>query len=386
MKTQIVIAGGGYAGLFAAARLRKYSGMNVVLIDAHDHFVQRVRLHEYLAGGSMPKLAYRELLASHGLDFIQGRIQSIQPDQQTLILEAAEGARIVRYDWLLYGLGSRTKRWDHIPGLNEWAQTLDAGPQLDRTRQRLQELPAGESVVIMGAGLTGLEAATEIKEAHPHLAVTLVNAGRAFPGYAPGAEQEIRNVLRRLDIRLMEGRQVTRVEAARIHCDDGSSMPCAVAIHCMGLEVSSLARDAGIRTAANGQIQVDPYLRSLSHPNILAVGDAAELDAASCPAPRMSCAAACPMGTYAADTLHRLQSGQKLLPFRFGFTGRCVSLGRRAAVVQLVNALDQPRRWFFRGRLAVWIKEMICRGTVQVPQWELRWGLALNRWYQPKDI
>jgi NADH dehydrogenase len=386
MKTQIVIAGGGYAGLFAAARLRKYSGMKVTLIDANEHFVQRVRLHEELAGRPVERLAYRDLLEPHGMDFIQGRIQSIQPDQQTLIMESSEGSRILHYDWLLYALGSRTRRLQNIPGLAEHAFSLDPGADLIRARRILQELPSGSPVVIMGAGLTGLESATEIKEAYPHLEVSLVDGCAAFPGYTPQAVKEIHRVLGKLNIHLHEHKTISRVAGDHLEFTDQSTMPSALAINCMGFEVSNLARESGIRTNSSGQIQVDPYLRSLSHPRILALGDAAELDSASAAAQRMSCASACPMGTYAADLLHRLQSGKKLLPFRFGFTGRCISLGRKVGIVQLVNAKDQPLPRFFRGRLAAWIKEMVCLGTVKVPMWELRWGLALYRWYQPKEV
>ena len=171
-----------------------------------------------------------------------------------------------------------------------------------------------------------------------------------------------------------------------VQAADESWHASALTLNCLGLEVPPLAHKAGIRTNAKGQIQVDPYLRSLSHPNILALGDAAELDSRSALFQRMACAAACPMGTYAADLLLRLQSGKKLLTFRFGFTARCLSLGRRAALVQLVTGRDEPRRLYIRGRLAIWIKEMICRGTVNVPLWEARSGLALNQWYQPRIL
>jgi NADH dehydrogenase len=386
MKNRIVIAGGGYAGLFAAARLSKNSGMKVTLIDASPQFTERVRLHEYLAGGHLKSHPYREICQLMGLEFIQGRITTLLPDQQTLIMESEEGSRTVAYDWLLYALGSRTRQAPDIPGLDHHASRLDAGRSLDQARQRLAALPMGSPVTILGAGLTGLEAATEIKEAYPHLHVSLWNAGPAFQGYASGAVREIKRVLETLGIALHENRRAVRVREDAVQAADESWHGSAFTLNCLGLEVSPLAREAGIRTNAKGQIQVDPFLRSLSHPNILALGDAAELDSRSALAQRMACAAACPMGTYAAETLKRLQSGRKLLPFRFGFTARCLSLGRRAALVQLVTVRDEPRRLYIRGRLAVWIKEMICRGTVNVPLWEARSGLALNQWYQPRKL
>ncbi|HET9238686.1 MAG TPA: FAD-dependent oxidoreductase [Oligoflexus sp.] len=386
MNNRIVIAGGGYAGLFAAARLSQSSGMKVTLIDASPQFTERVRLHEYLAGRPLKSYPYREICKNMGLEFIQGRITKLQPDQQSLIVEGAEGARSVTYDGLLYALGSRTRHAPDMPGLDHHAFRLDAGHSLDQARLRLAALPAGRTVTVLGAGLTGLEAATEIKEAYPHLDVALWEAGLAFQNYAPGAAREIRAVLEKLGVSLHENHRAACVREDAVQAADGSWHASAFTLNCLGLEVAPLARESGIRTNERGQIQVDPFLRSLSHPNILALGDAAELDSRSALFQRMSCAAACPMGTYAADVLQRLQSGRKLLPFRFGFTARCLSLGRKAALVQMVNVRDEPRRLYFRGRLAVWIKEMICRATVNVPLWEARSGLALNQWYQPREL
>lgn len=386
MKNRIVIAGGGYAGLFAAARLSQSSGMKVTLIDASPQFTERVRLHEYLAGRPLKIHSYREICAAMGLDFIQGCITRLLPDQQSLIVECEEGSRAVTYDWLLYALGSRTRQAPDIPGMDQHAHRLDAGRALDAARQRLAGLSKGRTVTVLGAGLTGLEAATEIKEAYPHLHVTLWNEGPAFQNYAPGAAREIRSVLARLGIALCEKHRAVRVREDAVQAADDTWHTSAFTLHCLGLEVPSLARDSGIRCNEKGQIQVDPFLRSLSHPNILALGDAAELDSRSTLFQRMACAAACPMGTYAAEAIRRLQSGRELLPFRFGFTARCISLGRKAALIQMVNERDEPRRLYVRGRLAVGIKEMICQGTVKVPLWEARSGLALNQWYQPRKL
>lgn len=94
------------------------------------------------------------------------------------------------------------------------------------------------------------------------------------------------------------------------------------------------------------------------------------------------------MGSFAADTLGRLQKNQELLAFRFGYRGWCISLGRKAAVIQLVSADDQAASLFLRGSLAIKIKEFIAQGTVTVPRWELRTGLRLNNGRQPstKDL
>ena len=136
---------------------------------------------------------------------------------------------------------------------------------------------------------------------------------------------------------------------------DGQRFESDVTVWAGAFGVPSLAREAGIAVNRIGQIIVDPYLRSVSHPEIFAVGDAAATGL------RMACATAMPIGAHAADNLTAVLRGNPLKPFRFGFGGRCISLGRHDGLIQMVNSDDSPREFIFTGRTAAFFKETICR-------------------------
>jgi NADH dehydrogenase len=78
----------------------------------------------------------------------------------------------------------------------------------------------------------------------------------------------------------------------------------------------------------------------------------------------MSCQAAIPLGAQAADTVLTRIAGAQPAEINQAFTGSCVSLGRRAATIQLARKDDTPVRYFIGGRLGAWLKEAICKGTV----------------------
>ena len=106
--------------------------------------------------------------------------------------------------------------------------------------------------------------------------------------------------------------------------------------------------------------------------DIYAVGDAADLSQAIATPIRMACATALPMGAYVADELAAHLTGVAHRPYEFAYAGRCISLGRRAGLVQLVDADDRPKEQIITGRMGALIKELICRYTVwqiQNPRW-----------------
>jgi NADH:ubiquinone reductase (H+-translocating) len=143
-----------------------------------------------------------------------------------------------------------------------------------------------------------------------------------------------------------------------------------------GFVPPAIGRRAGLPVDAAGGIVVDENLQAIGHPEIFVAGDAA-----SCYASwghlRMGCVTASPMGAHAGENARRLLSGEPLRPFDFAFPGRNISLGRGEALLQLTDYSDGPSDRIFTGRIAVFVKELIGKGTFRTPQWELKHGLKL---------
>jgi NADH dehydrogenase FAD-containing subunit len=385
-KKQVLIIGGGYAGLTVAARLAEGAGTRaaVTLVDARPEFTQRIRLHELLAGRRVRSFGYERLLQRCGIRFVQGYAEYLEPDLGRLIVRTAEGGREeLPFDHAVLALGSRTAA--RAPGVEEHAVRLDEPRLIRQAGARFPGLAGtGGRVVIVGSGLCGVETAAELAERYRGLRVTLAGSGRLGDQFSTAGAAHFRSRFAALKVEVREEIRVEGLEPGRACLLGGERLSFDLCVWAAGFGVPPLAREAGLEVDAEGRVRVDAGLCSASHPHLFAVGDAALATPDGAPL-RMSCAAAMPMGAHAGENLCRVLRGETPLPFRFGFAARCVSLGRQDAVLQFVNGDDSPREQVWTGRRARWMKELICRATYALPQWELRLGRTLYRGPRPAE-
>ena len=380
---RVLVLGGGYAGMVAAARAARGGRAEVTLLDARDRFTQRIRLHEMLAGSEPDAPRYAPLLARRGIRFVQGRAERLDPGRAAVTGRTADGGRLeLGYDWLVLALGSRTA--DGAPGAAEHAVRLDDPAEVRAAAARVRELAAtGGRVLVVGGGLTGVETATELAERFPALRVALATAGAVDEGCSPAGAAHLRARLAVLGVEVREHAAVRQVEAGRAWLADGTAEDFGLCVWCGGLQAPALAWDAGFATDAWGRVRTDAALRVPGHPRVFAAGDAAAAAGADGRAVRMACATALPTGAHAGEGVARLLRGAEPRPFRFGFVERCISLGRREGLVEWTARDDSPRGRVWTGRAAVLSKEAICRMTLFVVRNELRTGLPLYRWPGP---
>ena len=372
---EVVVIGGGYAGLTAAARIGETaSGVSLTLIDTKPEFVERIRLHE-MAGGSTPRaLPYEDFMTARHGRFVQAKVMSIDPGRRRVLIETDhKGQSEVAYDTLIYAPGSYTDR-QTVPGADRHAVCLDMADGSAALYARLTGLArtgarTGGTVLIAGGGLTAIEAACEFGERMTDLRIILAPGRNFAPGTKPGdlskaGFDHVIATLERLGVEIAAGARIARVQPDHVDMEDGSTIAFDVCLWAAGFLVPLLAADAGIEVTQSGQIVTDETLTSVSHPDILAVGDAAHVMTEIAGKCRMSCAAGRPMGEGAARTFDARLNGARPDAFTFGYSFRCISLGREDGLIQFVDATDQPVEDVWTGkRGAVW-KEYICRRTL----------------------
>ncbi|MBB5893669.1 NAD(P)/FAD-dependent oxidoreductase [Kutzneria kofuensis] len=352
--TNIVVIGAGYSGLVAAHRLARRTDARVTLVNAAPDFVERVRLHQHAAGENLRVRPLAESVRGTGIELVIGWVRAIDPARKEIDVDG----RVIGYDTLVYALGSVAD--DHgVPGVAENAHAV-AG-HADATRLR-DLLPTKGTVTVVGAGLTGVEVATELAEQHPNLHV------RVVAGHAPGsslsanARRHLGRVFNRLGIEVRTGARVAKVLADSVVLTDCDELPTDITVWTTGFRVSPLAKEAGIRTDRDGRIVVDETQRSVSHPDIYAIGDSAVVRINGQEL-RMACATAEPMAEYTAKAIAARLRNQEPKPFGYRYYLQCISLGRKDALVQLVDAMDRPKKTVITGRVGALIKEGIVRGA-----------------------
>ncbi|MEU2368785.1 MULTISPECIES: NAD(P)/FAD-dependent oxidoreductase [Streptomyces] len=376
MQHRIIVLGAGYAGASAAGRLARRlhrDDVSLTLVNAEPDFVERVRNHELATGRELPHRPLTDLLAGTGVELKVARVTAVDVDRKVVTVTGDtggtgdSGAEELAYDTLVYALGSR---WNDrgVPGAAEHAYEIAGRAGALRVRDRLAGLTAGQPVVVVGGGLTGLEAATEIAESRPDLDVTLAASDGLGDWLSPKGRAHLRAVFARLGITARENAKVTAVEEGRVVTADGTVLPSALTVWTAGFAVHPIARATTLEVGDTGQIVVDGTMRSVSHPDVYAVGDAALVQGPGDKPLRMSCATGTPTAWQAADAIAARLTGGKLPHVPLRYFNQCVSLGRKDGLIQYVTADDRAVNAALTGRFAALYKELICKGAA--------WGVA----------
>jgi len=353
--TKVVVLGGGYAGTLAASHLRTDPDTEVTLVNPRPEFVQRIRLHQLVAGTGEATLGFDGLLAA-GVRLVVDGAARIDRDARRVELES--GAAL-DYDYLVYAVGSRGA----VPPAH--AYPIAEVEHARRLRAALADLPLDAPVTVVGGGLTGIETAAELAERGR--AVTLVTGGTLAPSLSEKGRRSIAGTLAGLGVTVLDD-VVTEVREDAVVLG-GGELAAALTVWTAGFEVPDLAARSGLRTDEVGRLVTDDTLTSVDDDRIVAAGDAA---APSGRALRMSCQAAQPMGLQAARTVLSRIAGTEPRALDPRFVGSCVSVGRHAGTVQVARKDDTPLDVVIGGRMGAAVKEFVCRGTMMSIRGEAR--------------
>ncbi|MFI8824796.1 NAD(P)/FAD-dependent oxidoreductase [Streptomyces sp. NPDC053431] len=366
MKHRIVVLGAGYAGAYAAGTLARRlspADTEISVVNAEPDFVQRLRLHQLAAGREIAAPRLTDVFAGTAVRLRLARVTGVDPERQVVTVADADGGGELGYDTLLYALGSHGA--DHgVPGVAEHAFDVSGRPSALRLRERLDGLDRraeGGRVLVVGDGLTGIETATEIAETRPGLAVTLVARGELGAPLSVGARRHLRRACDRLGVTVLEHTRVEAVGATGVTCADGTALVSDATVWTAGFAVGPLAAAGGLEVTEDGRIVVDRSMRSVSHPNVYAVGDSAyALGDNGRPLP-MSCASAGYTGVRATAAIVGRLTGREIALNKLEYLGNHISLGRRDGILQMVDDEGRAKPKYVGGRKAARIKAGIVR-------------------------
>lgn len=362
--TRILVLGGGIAGLLFTLRLSgkvARESVQITLVDEADTFTIRPRLHEFATDQRIFSRPFSQILRKTRVRFVQGRVTSLEPGQRRVtVLDQQQQRHELGYDYLVYALGSMTDR-QNVPGVEQYAYTLTARGPLSASamRTKLPEIAArGGRVIVCGGGVTGVETATQVASVYPQIKVSLVTRGEFAHSWDRNVADIFQRRLLSLGVEIVDQSEVRAVREQSVVLEGEREPGCDLCIWTTGFAVQPLARESGLAVNERDQVLVDPFLHSISHPQIYAIGDAAiPAENPGVPYVRMSAFTASIMAAHGADCLSAMLSGKTPKPLSFAYVAQAVALGQNNAIFLPLSPDDRPRRPYITGRLGAFTRE-----------------------------
>jgi NADH dehydrogenase len=343
---RILILGAGFAGLWTAiGAARKLDELNeaaeILVVDRNPY--HNIRVRNYEVDLSDVALPLAELLDPIGVRHLTGEVCAIDPAGQALTVSANGDQESLGYDRLVLSLGSELAR-PAIPGLISHSFDVDTYAAAVRLNDHLATLghhdasPEYSTVVVVGAGFTGIEVAAEMpsKLAHAGIAnprVVLVDPNPIVGATIGEAAQPVLNeALPVLGVETRLGVRIAAVEASGVSLTSGEFIATRTVVWCAGMTASPLAASLAGEHDRYGRLAVDQFMRARGLRNVFAAGDMAVCKLDGAHPTVMSCQFARPMGRFAGHNVVADLFGKPMLPLTIDWYVTVLDLGRWGAL------------------------------------------------------
>lgn len=298
-KPQIVILGAGFGGLMAVTTLQKkldQSEADIILVNKHGYHYQRTWLHGVAGGTIHPnrvRFEIKPLLDGNKVQFIKKTVSKIDPHQQKVIFDNGED---LSYDYLVVSLGGEQENHG-IKGIEEYALSISSANEARRIRNRIEERVRTYqahknddylTIVVGGAGLTGMEFLGEVTDWVPKLCrkyhvdqkkVKYICVQSSYP------LQLFDRDLAQYAVKSLEKKGVQFIIGKRIiECTENSvligkkgeeqieEIKTGTFIWAAGVRGHNIIEEAGIETI-DGRVKVQQDLRVPGFHNLFVIGD-----------------------------------------------------------------------------------------------------------------
>jgi demethylphylloquinone reductase len=357
----IGILGGGFAGLYTALKLYRCpwgdQPPQIILVDKSDRFVFTPLLYELLTGEMASwEVApqFRDLLKGTGVEFRPAAVESIALGDRRVGL--SDGSTLA-YDYLVLALGGETPNLG-IPGVATEAIPFRTLEDVARVEGKLQALEASDlekiRIAVVGGGYSGVELACKLADRLGERGrLRLVEMGTQILQRSPEFNRQAASQAlseRRVWIDLETA--VTTVTADSIslrYKEEIDTIPVDLVLWTVGNGVNPQVAALDLPRNDRGQLLTEATLQTITHPEVLALGDLATIQSTEEPALPATAQVALQQADFAAWNLWAMVEGKTLLPFRYTDLGEMMALGNNnATLTGLGLQLDGPLAYLTR--------------------------------------
>lgn len=351
---QVIILGGGFAGVSAALKLKKilvHTDINITLIDRNSYHLLTPSLYE-VATSEEPKknivIPYSQIFENN-IKIVEGKVENIDTKNRLVHLF---GKANYAYDFLIIALGSEPSYFD-IEGLKKYSiplKWLEDGVKIRSAIEVSYHTKAHSgktiNVVVGGGGFSGTEFCAELVNYRKHLSIhhklaedlvkiTLIQGSDSLLTELDVKVSAIaQKRLEKEKVRLCFGAHIKKVDEGNVVTEDNKKYPYDVLIWTGGVRASSVLTQSGFKTNGRGQVSINDKMQVIGFNNIFAIGDVAEFadPATNKPAPGVVEVAE-DEGGVAAENIKRLIKNEQLTTYSYLHVGYIIPLKGKFSVI-----------------------------------------------------
>ena len=272
----LVILGGGYGGTRILERLLPNElpdDVSITLIDRVPYHCLKTEYYA-LAAGTISEQDVRVAFPEDPkLKIIYAEVEKIDLEEKKVVLANEED---VSYDDLIIGLGCDDK-FNHVPGAEEFSYSIQTFEKARNTYQALNNLQAGSVVSIVGAGLSGVELASELIESRPDLKIKLFDRGNYILSAFPvKLSTYVQNWFDNNGVDIVINANITRVENNVLFNHDEPTQ-CDAIVWTAGIQPNPVVREMNVQKDKHGRVILTKHHNIPNNEHVYVVGDCASL-------------------------------------------------------------------------------------------------------------
>lgn len=372
-KKRVVVIGGGFAGIHITKELLKISGVQVVMIDRHNHHLFQPLLYQVATLGLDPDSIAEPLRKHFGNnpDFFFRLAKVLQIDAERNSLKTNLGE--VDYDYLVIANGAKTNyfgneaNYKNAYPLKQLHQAVALRNQIIQTIEEAvtatneEESRSCLTFVVVGAGPTGVEVSGAIAELRKHILpndypdldlslmriVLLEGGGKVLPALSQQSGEKALQGLKELNIEVKLNSALKSYDGKVAVLGDGSTIPCRTLIWGAGV-AGNVIPGLAPEMIERSRIIVDEFSRVKGLSNVFAIGDIAMMKTAAYPnGYPMVAPVAIQMGKLLGENFKNIFANKELKSFVYKDQGSMATIGRNRAVVDFTSKIKigGPLAW-----------------------------------------
>lgn len=274
---KLVLLGGGYGNMRLLLRLlpdQFPEDTKIILVDRNPFHSIKTEFYA-LAAGTTTDTKVRVNFPEHPrLEKVYGEITKIDRSEKKVYLQ---NGKEISYDDLVIGLGCEDD-YHGVPGAEENTLSIQTIANSRKAYETLCGLPPGSVVAIVGAGLSGIEIASELRESRPDLQIKLFDRSkRILRSFPEKISNYIKEWFEKNNVEVIPESNITKVEPGKLYNHEQVIEADAI-VWTAGVRPVKIVREMDAQKDKKGRPFVNQYFQLVDDEHVFVVGDCASSD------------------------------------------------------------------------------------------------------------